>query len=135
MEALSLSGLEWKAVSNACVSNNFNVVDYEWLEQKTYPPRQLNRVKSIKGDVLVTFRKNPGKAQQNICDDRQFTSVVSDFIKETIQKGITDTNGIMMAIMEWILRRMLVIGNVDVFKILNKDFQLEDNGQWVVKQV
>ena len=131
----SLSGLEWKAVSNACVSNNFNVVDYEWLEQKTYPPRQLNRVKSIKGDVLVTFRKNPGKAQQNICDDRQFTSVVSDFIKETIQKGITDTNGIMMAIMEWILRRMLVIGNVDVFKILNKDFQLEDNGQWVVKQV
>lgn len=40
-----------------------------------------------------------------------------------------------MAIMEWILRRMLVIGNVDVFKILNKDFQLEDNGQWVVKQV
>lgn len=131
----SLSGLEWKAVSNACVFNNFNVEDYTWLEQKTYPPRQLNRVKSIKGDVLVTFRKNPAPVHLYICDDQQFTNIISDFINETIQNGTTDTNGIMMAIMEWILRRMIVIGNVDVFKILNNDFRLEDNGQWTIKQV
>ena len=129
----SLSGLEWKTVSNACVFNNFNVVDYEWLEQKTYPPRQLNRVKSIKGDVLVTFRKNPEPAHLYICDDQHFTNIVVDFITETIQNGITDTNGIMMAIMEWILRNMIMIGNVDVFMILNKKFQIRDNGQWSLK--
>lgn len=130
----SLSGLEWKAVSNACVFNNFNVVDYEWLEQKTYPPRQLNRVKSIKGDVLVTFRKNPDPVRLQICDDQQFTNIVSDFITDTIQNGITDTNGIMMAIMEWILRNMIIVGNVDVFMILNSHFLLNEDGQWGIKQ-
>lgn len=129
----SLSGLEWKAVSNACVFNNFNVVDYEWLEQKTYPPRQLNRLKSIKGDVLVTFRKNPGQVRLQIYDDQKFENVVSDFITETIQNGITDTNGIMMAIMEWILRNMILVGNVDVFLILNKQFQLGEDGRWGIK--
>ena len=130
----SLSGLEWKAVSNACVYNNFNVVDYEWLEQKTYPPRQLNRVKSIKGDVLVTFRKNPDSARLQVFDDKQFINIVSDFITKTIQNGTTDTNGIMMAIMEWILRSMIIVGNVDVFTILNENFQLGDNGQWSIKK-
>lgn len=129
----SLSGLEWKAVSNACVFNNFNVVDYEWLEQKTYPPRQLNRVKSIKGDVLVTFRKNPNPVRLQICDDQRFSNIVSDVITDTIQNGITDTNGIMMAIMEWILRNMIIVGNVDVFMILNKQFQLGEDNRWSIK--
>ena len=114
--------------------NNFNVVDFEWLEQKTYPPRQLNRIKSIKGDVLVTFRKNPNPVHLKVCDDQLFERIVSDFITDTIHAGVSDTNGIMMAIMEWILRNMIIIGNVDVFMILNNKFQIGDNGQWYIKQ-
>ena len=129
----SLSGLEWKAVSNACVSNNFNVVDYEWLEQKTYPPRQLNRIKSIKGDVLVTFRKNPDPVCLHVYDDKQFTSVIKDLITHTIQNGINDTNGIMMVIMEWVLRNMIIIGNVDIFKLLNNNYLLGADGRWAIK--
>lgn len=128
----SLSGLEWKAVSNACVLNNFNVVDYEWLEQKTYPPRQLNRIKSIKGDVLVTFRKNPDPARVQFCNDDLFANIIREFITEVIKNGVTDTNGIMMAIMEWILRNMIIIGNVDVFMILNQNFQIKEDGQWTL---
>ncbi|MBO1362813.1 DNA adenine methylase [Prevotella sp. A2931] len=129
----SLSGLEWKAVSNACIFNNFNVVDYEWLEQKTYPPRQLNRIKSIKGDVLVTFRKNPDPVCFHACDDEQFTSIIKDLITNTIQNGINDTNGIMMTIMEWVLRNMIIIGNVDVFKLLNNNYSLKADGRWGIK--
>lgn len=81
----------------------------------------------------MTFRKNPEPAHLYICDDQHFTNIVVDFITETIQNGITDTNGIMMAIMEWILRNMIMIGNVDVFMILNKKFQIRDNGQWSLK--
>ena len=124
--------MEWKAVSNACVLNNFNVVDYEWLEQKTYPPRQLNRIKSIKGDVLVTFRKNPDPARVQFCNDDQFANIIREFITEVIKNGVTDTNGIMMAIMEWILRNMIIIGNVDVFMILNQNFQIKEDGQWTL---
>ena len=129
----SLSGLEWKAISNACVFNNFNVVDYEWLEQKTYPPRQLNRIKSIKGDVLVTFRKNPDPVCLHVYDDKQFTSVIKDLITHTIQNGINDTNGIMMVIMEWVLRNMVIIGNVDIFKLLNNNYLLGADGRWDIK--
>jgi adenine-specific DNA methylase len=128
----SLSGLEWKAVSNACVFNNFNVVNYEWLEQKTYPPRQLNRIKSIKGDVLVTFRKNPAPVHLQICDEQQFTNIVKEFIARTIQNGTTDTNGIMMAIMEWILRNMIIVGDVDVFDVLNTNFHIGEDGIWSI---
>ena len=40
----------------------------------------------------------------------------------------------MMAIMEWILRNMVIIGNVDVFAVLNSNFVLEDSGHWSIKQ-
>jgi hypothetical protein len=38
----------------------------------------------------------------------------------------------MMAIMEWILRNMIIIGNVDVFMILNQNFQIKEDGQWTL---
>ncbi|MCK5355089.1 MAG: hypothetical protein KAJ63_08225, partial [Methyloprofundus sp.] len=49
----SLSGLEWKAITNACIKNGFDLVNREWLIQKSFTPRQINRAKTIKGDVLV----------------------------------------------------------------------------------
>lgn len=122
--------MEWRAISNACVLNNFIVVDYEWLEQKTYPPRQLSRLKSIKGDVLITFQKNPGPAFVQFFSDEQLTTKVTDYIFNTITHGVVDTNSIMMSIMEWILRNMIIVGDVDVFKILNENFNLNKNGEW-----
>ena len=67
-------------------------------------------------------------------DDQQFERIVSDFITDTIHAGISDTNGIMMAMMEWILRNMIVVGNVDVFMILSQKFQIGENGKWHTKQ-
>ena len=126
----SISGLEWKAVTNACVTNNFSVVEFEWLEQKTFTPRQLNRQKSIKGDVLVTFKKNAGEVLPQCYSDEAFSEIVYGFILKKIRSGITDTNGILMAIMEWVLRNMILIGNVDVFKILCSRFNIDDKGHW-----
>jgi hypothetical protein len=53
----SLSGLEWRAISNACLMVGFELYNFEWLVQKTFTPRQLNRSKTVKGDVLITFKK------------------------------------------------------------------------------
>ena len=36
--------------------------------------------------------------------------------------------------MEWILRNMIIIGNVDVFTVLNNYFQLDKEGNWSIKQ-
>lgn len=128
----SLSGLEWKAVSNACVRNNFRVVEYEWLEQKTYPPRQLNRLKSIKGDVLVTFLKSTEQLNLRNDPDDLLRSEIINLITVTIQIGLNDTNSIMMTIMEWILRNMVIVGNVDVFEILNSNFSISEDGHWTL---
>ena len=67
-------------------------------------------------------------------DDQQFERIVSDFITDIIHAGISDTNGIMMAMMEWILRNMIVVGNIDVFMILSQKFQIGENGKWHTKQ-
>ena len=83
---------------------------------------------------LVTFRKNPAPVHLRVCDDSQFIRIITEFITETIKKGTTDTNAIMMAIMEWILRNMIIIGNVDVFTVLNNRFQLDKEGNWSIKQ-
>ena len=83
--------------------------------------------------MLVTFRKNPDPVCLHVCDDEQFTSIIKDLITNTIQNGINDTNGIMMAIMEWVLRNMIIIGNVDVFKLLNNNYLLKADGRWGVK--
>ena len=32
----SLSGLEWKAITNACIKNGFELVEYEWMVQKSF---------------------------------------------------------------------------------------------------
>ena len=128
----SLSGLEWKAITNACVLNDFKVVKFEWLEQKTYPPRQLNRLKTIKGDVLVTFVKSEEKTHKYRIRDEQLKLQMLNLISVTINVGVRDTNSIMMTIMEWVLRDGIVIDSLDVFEVLNKNFKIGEDGLWML---
>ena len=129
----SLSGLEWKSVTNACILNNFILIEYSWLEQKTYPPRQLNRLKSIKGDVLVTFQKKISSKQPAVCDSDKLVLYVVDLIRKEIKSGASRTNEIMMSVMECVLRNMLIIGDVDVFRVLSDNFVIDKYGKWYEK--
>ena len=128
----SLSGLEWKALTNACVENNFEVVKYEWLEQKTCPPRQLNRLKTIKGDVLVTFVKRDHLPKPYYKTDEQLRRELMNFIEVTLHLGPQDTNSLMMDIMEWVLRSRFVIDSLDVFDVLNSNFKINKEGKWLL---
>ena len=129
----SLSGLEWKAVTNACIKNNFEIVDWNWLEQKTLPPRQLNRLKTIKGDVLVTFIKKSKPAKILSYEKKDFIHIINELITSCIKNGVSDTNGIMMALMEWILRKKVIVSDTDVFEVLNDNFLLGNDGKWTCK--
>lgn len=128
----SLSGLEWKAISNACVRNNFQVVTYEWLVQKTYTPRQLNRLKTIKGDVLVTFIKKDQLPTPYHTSDEQLKSELMNFIDTTLRIEPRDTNSMMIEIMEWVLRSRIIIDNLDIFDVLNKNYSINDDGMWIL---
>ena len=80
--------------------------------------------------MLVAFQKKPEAVFLKVCDDLQLIELVKDFITKQIQLGIVDTNGIMMAIMEWVLREMIMIGDVDVFKVLNENYHIGEDGNW-----
>ena len=62
----SLSGNEWEAISNALLKNEFEFVDCQMLLQKTFTPRQLNRKITIKGDLLVIYKKNKSNKQLSL---------------------------------------------------------------------
>ena len=108
-------------------------LDSSWLEQKTYPPRQLNRLKSIKGDVLVTFQKKISSKQPAVCDSDKLVLYVVDLIRKEIKSGASRTNEIMMSVMECVLRNMLIIGDVDVFRVLSDNFVIDKYGKWYEK--
>ncbi len=76
------------------------------------------------------FKRNQKLFSLKVCDDLQLIELVKDFITKQIQLGIVDTNGIMMAIMEWVLREMIMIGDVDVFKVLNENYHIGEDGNW-----
>ncbi len=84
----SLSGAEWKAITNACIRNGFELVGYEWLVQKTFTPRQINRMTSIKGDVLVTFKKSSTFVVEERKSDIEVKHIFVGLVEEwLLEKG------------------------------------------------
>ncbi len=126
----SLSGAEWKAITNACISNGFELVDFKWLMQKAFTPRQINRSKTIKGDILATFKKISNNQLVKMSE-----SEISIFFKKEIEKWLTveplDTNEIFLRSMKIIFSKKILIENIDLLKILVGNFGF-DNNKWIL---
>lgn len=128
----SLSGKEWKAITNACIKNGFELVDYEWLVQKSFTPRQINRLTSVKGDVLVTFQK-ASTIEPVICkSDKEITQLFIEQIEKWINNGGLDTNEIFLKTMNKVFSEKILIGDVDLLKILIENFKFSENQQWIL---
>lgn len=128
----SLSGIEWKAITNACIKNGFELVDYQWLVQKTFTPRQLNRLKSIKGDVLVTMQK-VSNSKPIICkSDKETRQLLIEQIENWLNDGGLETNEIFLKAMHKVFSEKILIGNVDLLKILIENFSFSENQQWIL---
>lgn len=127
----SLSGLEWKAITNACIKNGFEMVDFNWLVQKAFTPRQINRSKSIKGDVLVTFEKAPMIQSIRMSDPE-----IEDFFITQIHSWLSheplDTNEIFLRVMKIIFTKKIVIGNVDLLELLVAHFGFTEENKWIL---
>ncbi len=127
----SLSGLEWKAITNACIKNGFEMVDFKWLVQKSFTPRQINRSKSIKGDVLVTFKKAPS-ITSILMEESEIEGLFVKQIEDWLSREPLDTNEIFMRIMKMIFTRNIIIGNIDLLDILVKHFGFNDTDKWIL---
>jgi DNA modification methylase len=126
----SLSGLEWKAITNACIKNGFVLYDFEWLVQKSFTPRQINRLKSVKGDVLVTLIKAelPDITEPNSDEEIQHNFISK--IKKWVSNKPLSTNDIFLKIMKEVFSEKLIIRNVDLLKILTENFNFSETQKW-----
>jgi DNA modification methylase len=130
----SLSGLEWKAITNACIKNGFDMYSFEWLVQKSFTPRQINRLKSVKGDVLVTLIKSD--LPKDMCQrtDEDIKKLFISKITEWLMDNPLDTNEIFLKIMKMIFSEKILIGNVDLLKILTENFNFTDTQKWRIHE-
>ncbi len=128
----SLSGLEWKAITNACIKNGFDLCDFEWLVQKSFTPRQINRLKSVKGDVLVTLRKSSVGNVNNQKTDKEIKQVFVSRIREWLENKSLDTNEVFLKIMQMVFTEKLLIGKVDLLKILTENFSFSETQKWTL---
>ena len=129
----SLSGIEWKAITNACLMNGFELVDYEWLVQKSFTPRQINTSKTIKGDVLVTLRKKDKIDSLINYSDQDIQDIFIRNISEWVDDEGIDTNEIFLKSMKFIFSEKIMIGNVNLINVLVENFEFTEEKIWKKK--
>ncbi len=127
----SLSGIEWKAITNGCIKNGFELVEFDWLVQKSFTPRQLNRLKTVKGDVLVTMIKGEIDKDIVILSEDSIIDLFKKKICQWIDEKPLDTNDIFLNIMHFVFQEKIIIGNVDLLKILTENFDFSTNNKWI----
>lgn len=128
----SLSGYEWSAITNACVRNGFELCEFEWLVQKSFTPRQINRTKTIKGDVLITFRKLSDIPPYRQRGENELTSELTLMISRWVCEKPLDTNQIFLKVMEFIFRERIVSGPIDLLGLLVNNFKFNEKKLWVI---
>lgn len=128
----SLSGHEWSVITNACIRNGFELHKFEWLVQKSFTPRQINRNQSIKGDVLVTFKKSSKVLHFNKITHEELSKILFKQIHKWLTKTPLDTNQIFLKVMEMIFKERIVSDSVNLLDILLKNFKFTDEKYWII---
>lgn len=123
----SMYGNEWSAIVNALAKTNLVFVESSLMVQKTLSPRQLNRQKTIKGDMLVVFQKKSNikkcKAQYNSFDLKSYLE------KETTKEKLYDTNELIVLCVNKMLEQKIMTDNCDFIKVISCCFE-EEEGKW-----
>lgn len=129
----SLNGEEWEAISNSMQRNAFEFVDFKLLIQKTFTPRQLNRKLSIKGDLVVTYKKVSRK--QITLDYDNIKDKIINEIKSTCKKGQTyETNELIIICVKCLLKYNQIANKIDFTEMIKEYFDLTDNdSKWILK--
>lgn len=128
----SLNGDEWEAISNAIQKNDFEFVELKLLTQKTLPPRQINRKLSIKGDLVVTYKKVKNKSF--ISNDDIKTKIRNEIKLKCKKNKLYDTNEIIILSIECLLKFNTKDAKIDFMQIIKEYFILdEENSKWFLK--
>lgn len=115
----SISGLEWRTITNACIRNGFTMTQFEWLEQKNFTPRQIKRNNGIKGDMLITFQKSP-HIRFRVADRQETKRLLLGC------PSASDLNQAVFQVMKSLLEQNLILDDADLFRILRDNLSKHD---------
>lgn len=129
----SLNGEEWEAITNSIFKYPFEFVDFKLLLQKTLTPRQINRKHSIKGDLVVTYKKV--KHKQLTLDYASLQDKIEYEIKQYCQINKDyDTNELIILFVKCLLKFGNSTKKIDFTNLINEYFILnEDSNKWILK--
>lgn len=129
----SLNGEEWEAISNSIQKNMFEFIDFKFLIQKTFTPRQLNRKFSIKGDLVVTYKKVTSKQMK--LDFNNINDKIKNEIKSVCKKDVLyDTNELIILCVKCLLKYNRIAHKTDFTELIREYFNLdEQNSKWKLK--
>lgn len=120
----SLSGNEWEAIATALLKNGFEFVECKLLSQKAFPPRQLNRKITIKGDLLVVYKKT--KKQPSCLNLEEFENIIQKEIKKNCQPNkLYDTNTLITLCVKCLLKYNHLNKKTDFIAIIKKYFEID----------
>lgn len=131
----SLNGSEWEAISNALLKNDFEFVDCEMMLQKTFTPRQLNRKITVKGDLLVVYKKNIKNRQMSL-NLESITKMIEKEIKQKCRtKELYDTNELITLCVKCLLKYNYISKDIDFIELIKKYFKIDevDEKKWGLK--
>lgn len=122
----SLSGEEWSSIVSALKKHNFIFKDCEIMLQKTLPPRQLNRINTVKGDIVAVYKKVNGVADCDI----DFETNIRHKIGRLSGREVFDANDLIVLCIKSMLESNFDF-NIDFKNIIDKYFVIDENiGKW-----
>lgn len=126
----SISGSEWYALTKACLEAGFLLDDIQWLTQKTFAPRQLNRKKTVKGDVLITFKKSINQPKTRRLNKLETEDLIRSEADRALKIKRCNTNDIYMTILNKVFSEHIVIAEVNFIDVLMSYYVIDSDGFW-----
>ncbi len=126
----SISGEEWYALLHGCLACGFILHEIEWLTQKTFAPRQLNRKMTVKGDLLITLKKIGLKPELKYLTDTETRELIIFETTRLLQAEGKNTNDVYVNLLSILFSKHILFAKVNFIEILLDNFELNDSGLW-----
>ena len=129
----SLSGFEWMTITNSLIESGFEVTNCELLLQKTFTPRQLNRVKTIKGDLLVTCKKSDAVATSTQLNSFEQDKMIKSMFIDVLKNGACETNDVIVEFLKIFFSSRMIVTDLNIISRLEQVATFNGNG-WMLNE-
>ena len=90
----------------------------------------MNRKKTVKGDVLITFKKTEKKPVLNKLSKEQTEKLICEEVNQILKIEKCNTNDIFITILRKIFSEHILFEDTNFIEVLSNNYTLDDEGYW-----